>query len=94
VVRFLTTASLGIQMYDNVLESKKAASETALTGMAGISGQVDYLHLCVLANAAAQLVINGANSSVLLAANLQFGANCYVTNTIAETAAKLTAVSA
>lgn len=94
VVRFLTTASTNIQMYDNVLEHKKAASETALTGMAGITGQIDYLHLCVLANAAAQLVIGGANSAFLLPGNVQCGANVFVTNAVAETAAKMTPVSA
>lgn len=94
VVRFLTTASTDIQMYDNTLEHKKAASETALTGMAGISGQIDYLHLNVLSNAAATLVIGGANSSFLLPGNVQCGANVFVTNTIAETAAKMTPVSA
>ena len=94
VVRFLTTASTGIQMYDNVLEHRKAASETALTGMAGLTGQIDYLHLNVLANAAAQLVIGGANSAFLLPGNVQCGANVFVTNQLAETAAKMTPVSA
>lgn len=94
VIRFLTTASTDIQMYDNVLEHKKAASETALLGMAGITGQIDYLHLNVLANAAGQLVIGGANSAFLLPGSVQCGANVFVTNTTAETAAKMTPVSA
>jgi len=94
VVRFLTAASLGIQMYRNVLESKKAASETALTGMAGITGQVNDLHLAVLANAAAQLVIGGANSAILLPGSLQFGDRLFVTNAPAERAALMTPISA
>lgn len=94
VVRFLTTASTHIRMLRNTLKNFKAASETVLTGMAGCNGFVDDLHLMALANGAAQLVIGGANSAILLPGDLQFGANVFVTNTTAETAAKMTPVSA
>lgn len=94
VVRFLTTASLGVKLYDLTLKNNFAASETALTGMAGITGDAWNLRLGVLANAAAQLVIGGANSAILLPGNLQFGADTFVNNTLAETAAKMTPVAA
>lgn len=94
VIRFLTTASTDIRIDRVRLQNRKAASETAFTGMAGLTGMVDNLHLGVLANAAAQLVIGGANSALLLPGSLQFGANVFVTNDAAETAAKMTPVSA
>ena len=40
------------------------------------------------------LVIGGANSAFLLPGNVQCGANVFVTNQLAETAAKMTPVSA
>ncbi len=81
-VRFLTTASLDIEMLGNIIRNNKAASEQAVTGMAGLTGEVDHLYMTVLSNAAAALT--GAFSTP---ASLTFGRQCYVANTIAERAA-------
>lgn len=94
VVRFLTTASLNIQMFHNVIANTKAVSETAVTGMAGLTGLVDYLWLAVLDDAAGNLVLSDAASAFETPASLQFGQNVYVTNLAAETGATMTPVSA
>lgn len=94
VVRFLTTASTDIRMYDCTIQNTKAASENAITGMAGLTGVADYMHFCVLDDAAGNLVLSDAVSAFETPASIQFGANVYVTNTIAETGAKMTPVSA
>lgn len=81
-VRFLTTASTDIKMFHNSIRNNKAASEQAVTGMAGMGGEVNHLHMTVLSNAAGALT--GAFSTP---ANVTFGRQVYVTNTIAERAA-------
>jgi hypothetical protein len=93
-VRFLTTASTDIEIYGCKIESKKAASETAITGMAGLTGQCDNCNFYVLDNAAGNLVLSDAVSAFETPASVQFGANVFVTNDIAETGAKMTPVSA
>jgi hypothetical protein len=94
VVRFLTTASTNIRMFNNVIQNTKAVCETAVTGMAGLTGLVDYLWLGVLENAAAaNIVLLDAKSAFETPASLQFGANVFCTNVAAETAAKMTLVS-
>ena len=82
VVQFLTTASTDIKMFNNVLRNNKAASTDAVTGMAGIGGEVDGLYMTVLSNAVGALT--GAFSTP---GNVTFGRQCYVANTIAERAA-------
>jgi hypothetical protein len=94
VVRFLTTASTNIQIYRNTIQNTKAASENAITGMAGLTGVADFNHFCVLDNAAGNLVLSDAVSAFETPASVQFGANTFVTNEIAETGAKMTPVSA
>lgn len=97
VIRFLTTATVNIEIDNCTFANSKAASTCVITGMAGIGGQIasrGKVHCCVLGNAAAQIVINGANSAITTAANLQCGEGLSCTNDIAETAAKMTAVSA
>jgi hypothetical protein len=94
VVRFLTTTSLNILMLNNRIQNTKAVSETAVTGMANMTGMVDHLWLGVLDDAAGNLVLSDAASAFETPAGLQFGANVFVTNLAAETAAKMTAVSA
>lgn len=81
-VRFLTTASTNIEMLGNTIRNNKAASEQAVTGMAGLSGEVDHLFMTVLSNAAAALT--GAFSTP---GDITFGRQCYIANTIAERAA-------
>lgn len=97
VVRFLTTASTDILMQDCILRNNFAASETVLTGMAGVTGEIDRVQLGCKANAAAQLVLNGANSSVLLMATVGFGPFISVNNDIGATgerAALMTPIAA
>lgn len=92
VIRFLTTASTDIKMFDNLVRNNKAASTAAITGMAGISGDVDFLMLGVLSGAAAALVLDtGAFGTV---GNLQFGSNVYVNNVVGRRAALMTPLSA
>ncbi len=89
VVRFLTTASTDIKFFENVLRNNKAASSQVVTGMAGVGGEADYLFMTCLSDAGAALT--GAWSTV---ANMTFGANCYVANTIGERGALFGTVSA
>jgi hypothetical protein len=81
-IRFLTTASTNIKMFGNTVRNNKAASEQAITGMAAMSGEVDHLFMTVLSNAAGALT--GAFSTP---ADVTFGRQCYVANTIGERAA-------
>ena len=84
VIRFLTTASLDIKMFHNAVRNNKTAGATdqAITGMAGLSGEVDFLHMVVLGNAAANLT-----DCFSTPASLAFGRQVYVSNNIAERAA-------
>lgn len=84
-IRFLTTASTDIKMYRNLVRNNKSgggAGDQAITGMAGMGGEVDHLHMVVLGNSASNLT--GAFGTP---ANIAFGRYVYVTNTIAERAA-------
>lgn len=92
VLRFLTTASTDIKMRNNTIRNNKSgggAGDMAVTGMAGNSGEVDFLHMIVLGDNAANLT--GAWGTP---ASVCFGAQVYVTNTIAERAASFGTVSA
>ncbi|HYE97437.1 MAG TPA: hypothetical protein VEJ18_00945 [Planctomycetota bacterium] len=82
VIRFLTTASTDIKMFRNVLRNNKAASSVVVTGLASNSGEVDQLFMTCLNNNAADLT--GAWATV---ADITFGRQCYVANTIGERAA-------
>jgi len=85
VIRFLTTASLRIKMFRNVVINNKSgggAGDMAITGMAGISGVVDFLLMGVLGNSATNLT-----AAFGTPANVVFGREVYVVNTIAERAA-------
>lgn len=79
VIRFLTTESTDIALFENHVRNNKALSTAAITGMALNSGVADYLFMSVLSDAAAALT--GAWGTV---AGMVFGANCYVTNLIGE----------
>jgi hypothetical protein len=89
VIRFLTTASTDIKFFENVVRNNKALSTAAITGMAGVSGEADYLFMAVLSDNAAALT--GAWGTV---ASMNFGANCYVTNLAGERAALFGTASA
>jgi hypothetical protein len=94
VIRFLTTASTNIRLYHSTIQNTKAASENAITGMAGLTGVADHLHFCVLDDAAGNITLSDAVSAFETPASIQFGQNVYVTNNIAETAATMLPVSA
>jgi hypothetical protein len=89
VIRFLTTASTDIKFFENVVRNNKAASTAVITGMAGNGGEADYLFMTCLSDGAAALT--AAWGTV---ANMTFGANCYVANTIGERGALFGTVSA
>lgn len=92
VVRFLTTASTDIKVFHNSIRNNKSgggAGDQAVTGMAGVSGEANWLHMTVLGNNAANLT--GAWGTP---ADMVFGADCYVTNTVAERAALFGTASA
>ena len=73
VIRFLTTASLDIQVYDCVFRNNLANSTAAVTGMAGVTGEADFILMSVLSGGAA------AWGTV---ASMQFGPNVVATNTV------------
>ena len=92
VVRFLTTASTDIKVFHNIFRNNKAlggAGDNAVTGMAGVSGEADYIHMTVLGNSATNLTAAWGTP-----ADMVFGANCYVTNAVAERAALFGTASA
>jgi len=53
VIRFLTTASTDIQVYDCVFRNNLANSTAAVTGMAGVTGECDFTTMKVLSGGAA-----------------------------------------
>ena len=92
VLRFLTTASLNVSFQGNYIRNNKAgggAGDQAVTGMAGNSGIVDHTMMVVLGNNAANLT--GAWGTP---ADVVFGPNVSVANTVAERAAAFGTVSA
>jgi hypothetical protein len=80
VIRFLTTASTFIKMLGNVVRNNKAASVEAITGMAGISGEVDDLFMTTLAN-------DNLANCFSTPASLTFGMRVGVANLAGERAA-------
>lgn len=86
VIRFLTTASTFIKMIDNTVRNNKASSSVVITGMAGISGEVDYLFMTGLSD-------TGLTTFFATPANLTFGANTYVAHNIGERAGLFGTVS-
>lgn len=85
VLRFLTTASTDIKMFHNSLRNNKAgggATDNVVTGMAGVTGEVDHLHMTCLGNNASNLTDAWGTP-----ASIVFGRNVYITNTVAERAA-------
>jgi hypothetical protein len=92
VIRFLTTESLDIKMFHNVLRNNKAgggATDNVVTGMAAVSGEVDHLFMTCLGNHATNLTAAWGTP-----ASIVFGSNVYIANTIAERAALYGTVSA
>lgn len=75
VVRFLTTASTDIKVFECIFKNNKASSTAAVTGMAGVTGEVDYVQMSVLSGGAA------AWGTV---ASLTFGPNVTATNTAGQ----------
>ena len=53
VIRFLTTASTDIQVYDCMFRNNLANSTAAVTGMAGVTGEADFVTMKVLSGGAA-----------------------------------------
>lgn len=84
VVRFLTTASTDIKFFNNTLRQNKTvgATDQVVTGMAGVSGEVDNLFMICFGDNAANLTDTWSTP-----ASLVFGRQCYVANKIAERAA-------
>lgn len=79
VIRFLTTASLDIKMLFNTVRNNVAASVQAITGMAGLTGEVDHLLMVTLAN-------DNLANAFSTPASLVFGRNVGIANNIGETA--------
>lgn len=72
VIRFLTTASTDIKMFDCIIKNNLASSTAAVTGMAGVSGEADYVNMSVL---------SGGASAWGTVASMNFGPNVTATNT-------------
>lgn len=72
VIRFLTTASTDIQVYDCMFRNNLANSTAAVTGMAGVTGEADFVTMKVNASGAA------AWGTV---ASMSFGPNVVACNT-------------
>lgn len=94
LIRFLTTASTHIRLFNLHLQHLLAASETTITGMSGLTGHGDHIYSYVLDDDSGNLIIDNAKGCLETVGSLQFGPNCFVTNVAAETGAKLTPVSA
>lgn len=80
VIRFLTTASTDIKMFDNVVRNNKALSTLVITGMAGNTGEVDNLFMVGLSD-------TGLTTFFGTPASICFGYNTYVVNLAGERAA-------
>lgn len=98
VIRFLTTASTFIKIDGLFARNNKAASVQAITGMAGMSGEVDNLLLATLNDSASgagnSLALGNANGAWgTSAAGLMFGLNVGIVNLAGETAARPTPAS-
>lgn len=98
VVQFITTDSLFIRMFDNVLRNNKASSTACVTISAGAtssSGEVDRLFMTTLGNGANQLVLGHADGAwAASTAVFSFGRFINVVNLAGERAAEVTVVSA
>lgn len=86
VIRFLTTASLDIKMLFNSVRNNKAASVQAITGMAGLTGEVNHLDMYTLAN-------DNLANCFGTPASLEFGRAVGIANNIGETAGVFGTVS-
>jgi len=87
-LRFLTTASTNIEIEDFFIANNKAASTTAVSGLASCTGQARNGHLHVLANTATELTGAWATK-----ASVQFK-DVVVTNDVGEVGASLLPLSA
>lgn len=86
-MQILTTAVSELEMDDCYIANRKAASTTAVSGLAATTGQVRYSHLHVLANTATELTGAWATK-----ASVQFE-EVKVTNDLGEVAASLLPLS-
>ena len=73
VIRFLTTASTDIQVYDCVFRNNLASSTAAVTGMAGVTGEADFVAMKVNSG--------GATTAWGTVAGMSFGPNVVACNT-------------
>ena len=78
VIRFLTTASTDIQVYDCVFRNNLANSTAAVTGMAGVTGEADFVTM---------KVNSGGASAWGTVASMCFGPNVTACNTDGQRAA-------
>jgi hypothetical protein len=72
VIRFLTTASTFIQVYDCVFRNNLASSTAAVTGMAGVTGEADFVTM---------KVNSGGATAWGTVAGMAFGPNVMACNT-------------
>ena len=87
-VRFITTASIGIDIKRCTVFNKKAASIHAVTQMAGVLGSVRTCHWGILDDATkAGWVPAGAGDGPL------FNGDCYTTNLAGESGTQMTPIS-
>jgi hypothetical protein len=98
LIQFITTDSLDCVMEDNYIRNNVAASSAAVSVSAGAtssSGYVNNLYMCVLDDAANNLVLGDAVGAWgLSVASFSFGRHVYVANLAGERMAEVTAVSA
>jgi len=87
VMQFTGAASTFIKVRDCQLRNNKALSSVVVTGLAGVSGEVDNVFMTGLSDA-------GLTSFWSVPASLTFGAQVYVANTIGERAALFGTASA
>lgn len=90
-VRFVTTASLGVEMVNNYIQNSLAASTGAVVGLAGCSGFVDRLYMQTLGSHTDFEVIGDANGAWSASGgSLAFGPDCYASGDLAQRMAALT----
>ncbi len=94
VVRFLTTASTGVEIDHCYFRNNKALSEQAITGLAGIAGVIRDTHLAVLSDNAAALTWGAGAGAFSTPADFVIGPMTGTSNLAGERAALALPLSA
>lgn len=78
-IRFLTTASTDIKMLRNIVRNNVASSTQAITGMAGMSGEVEDLLMGILSGNG-----TGGANAFSTPGNVMFGGKVFFVNAVGQ----------